>query len=244
MKLTVKHNFHRVDTQSSFTGFSDSFSDGRSHGCPKINGLQQEFHPAHPSTDFRSCHGITIERANTLKNRSRCSNKKQSIVGHRQGAFSDRSITGQTSCFRPPQPGGSSRRTTGLKLAQVKQKPENTYCVCCSSNGLRVKSSRRDWNHDISAVVALMIGLFVSVQPRSPPVRRAAFTAASDFTTCKLRDKSGSKLKPLEKLKESFLSPKQRFVCAGIFNVGFVIHPKIKLLSYIVIRSEIFQATF
>lgn len=43
----------------------------------------------------------------------------------------------------------------------------NSYRVCCcSSNGLRLKSSRRERSHDdISSVIAPMIGLFVSAGP-------------------------------------------------------------------------------
>lgn len=89
--------------------------------------------------------------------------------------------------------------------------------MCCSSNGLRVKSSRRDWNHDISAGVALMIGLFVSVQPRSPAVRRDAFTAASDYANAQGKVRPLT-LKPRDKLKETkFAIAKQGFcVCKNI----------------------------
>lgn len=45
-----------------------------------------------------------------------------------------------------------------------------------------MKSSRRERSHDISSGVALMIGLFVSVQPRSPQLPGAAFTDASEST--------------------------------------------------------------
>lgn len=53
----------------------------------------------------------------------------------------------------------------------------NSYRVsCCSSNGLRLKSSRRERSHDdISSVIARMIGLFVSAGPApksSAPRRR------------------------------------------------------------------------
>lgn len=40
-----------------------------------------------------------------------------------------------------------------------------TYCEGSVSNGLREKSSLRDWNQDISGVGGLVIGLFVVVLP-------------------------------------------------------------------------------
>lgn len=69
-----------------------------------------------------------------------------------------------------------------MKCGARHQHGGHTHRVCSISNGLRLKSSLRDWNQDMSAVSGLMTGLLVSLLPWRPllSAAAAAFRGASD----------------------------------------------------------------